>query len=77
MASQITEDFLSGFKAGHAEGQKKALMTDVGSAEQRGHLDQYKSEEFRYKRRGLCWSQIMRLEPRIIDEQNKGPGLCV
>jgi hypothetical protein len=73
MASQIIEDFLSGFKEGHEEGQKKVLMTDVGSAEQRGDLDQYKSEEFRYKRRGLLGSQMMRLEPRI-DEQIKAQG---
>lgn len=73
MTSQIIEDFVSGFKQGYEEGRGKVLMTDVGSAEEQGDLNQYKSEQFRYKRRGLCWSQIMRLEPRM-DGQMKVQG---
>lgn len=73
MASKIIEDFSSGFKIGFQEGREKSLMTDVGLADQRGDMEQYKSEEFRYKRKGLCGYQIKRLWPRI-DEQMKAQG---
>jgi len=58
------DDFKKDYQEGYAEGRKKVLNTDVGSAERPGSLDQYSSEEFRYKRSGLLGSQLMVLLPK-------------
>jgi len=71
-----SDGFQQGFKVGVEEGRKKVLMTDVGSAENRGSDAQYESEEFRHNRRGLLGSQLMYLLPDA-DKQLENQGYVV